>query len=52
MPDECSPMKGEVVRQLQKIPGVIPARLDSKRLPGKVLRSIGKRNLPCPPSGG
>jgi len=33
------------MRRLQKILGVIPARLDSKRLPGKVLLSIGGKAM-------
>jgi 3-deoxy-manno-octulosonate cytidylyltransferase (CMP-KDO synthetase) len=33
------------LRESRKILGVIPARLDSKRLPGKVLRSIGGKAM-------
>lgn len=33
------------MRESRKILGVIPARLDSKRLPGKVLRSIGGKAM-------
>jgi 3-deoxy-manno-octulosonate cytidylyltransferase (CMP-KDO synthetase) len=40
--ERVSPRKREVVKDLSrpKILGVIPARLDSKRLPGKILRPV------------
>lgn len=36
---------GKGMRDFQKIIGVIPARLDSKRLPGKVLRDIAGKAM-------